>query len=130
MTVSTEIRQRAIALLEKLLESMLDEAVQLLESLRVKADAVREVAVSKLPESALLEIIHRRLPADEQARLDYLRDQNEYGELSDDEYQELLTYEEQMENKNVERLRALMELAKHRNTDLATLNSELKVQKV
>jgi hypothetical protein len=126
MKASTEIRQRAIALLEKLPEAMLDEAVQLLESLRVKADLVREVEVSKPEESALLEIIHRHLPADERRHLNYLRDRDEMGEITDLEHSQLLAYAERLEYLSVERLRALLELAKLRNVNLDTLLSQLK----
>ncbi|MBC6453484.1 MAG: hypothetical protein GDA43_09895 [Hormoscilla sp. SP5CHS1] len=77
-----------------------------------------------LEEKALLEIIQRRLPPAEQTRLEELDDKNEWGELSEAEYNELLAYVERIEHQNVERVAALIELAKIINADLATLMSD------
>ena len=53
MKASTKIRQRAIALLEKLPEAMLDEAIQLLESLRVKANQFTHIKSEERTPNAL-----------------------------------------------------------------------------
>ncbi len=130
MTVSTEIRQTAIALLEKLPEALLEEAVQMLESLHLKADLVKAVEIPNPEESALLEIIHRHLPADQQQHLNYLHDRDEMGEITDLEHSQLLAYAERLEHLSVERLRALLELAKLRNVDLDNLLNQLKSEKI
>lgn len=126
MTASTDIRQRAIELIDKLPQEMLTEAVTLLESLSLKANQVGDETDCNSEEDALLEIIQRYLSLAEQKRLDYLREQNEWGQITETEHTELLAYEERLENRNVERVEALMKLAKIRNTDLATLISERK----
>ena len=126
MTTPTELRQRAIELVDRLPKEMLIEAVDLLESLCLKANQVGDEKPSTPEESALLQIIGRRLPPDDQKRLNDLRDRNEWDELSPAEYNELLAYEERVESLNVERVRALIELAKIRKVDLATLNSEFR----
>ncbi|MFB2979153.1 hypothetical protein [Microseira sp. BLCC-F43] len=126
MTTPTELRQRAIELVDQLPKEMLFEAVDLLESLCLKANQAGDEKPSISEESALLQIIGRRLPADDQKRLDDLRDRNEWGELNPAEYNELLAYEERVESLNVERVRALIELAKIRKVDLATLNGEFR----
>jgi len=53
MKASTEIRQKAIALLERLPEAMLDEAVQLLESLHIKADQFTHIKSEERTSNAL-----------------------------------------------------------------------------
>jgi len=124
MTTPTEIRKKAIELVEKLPKEMLIEAVELLESLRVKAERLRNLDLQKPEESALLEIIDRRLSPQDRLRLDYLREQNEWGELTEAEYNELLAYVEQVESQDTLRVAALIELAKIRKVNLATLSGE------
>ncbi|MCL1464574.1 hypothetical protein [Argonema galeatum] len=128
MTTPTEIRQKAIELVKKLPKEMLFEAVGLLESLRAKAERVRNPEPHNSEESALLEIIQHRLPPQDRLRLDYLRDRAETGEINEVEHSELLSYVERIENKDVERLAALIELAKIKNVDLNTLLDELTSQ--
>jgi hypothetical protein len=128
MTTPTELRQRAIELVDQLPKEMLFEAVDLLESLCLKANQVGDEKPSTSEESALLQIIERRLPPDDQKRLDYLLEGDEIGEITDAENSELLGYAERIENHNVERLGALIELAKMRNVDLETLVNELKLE--
>lgn len=126
MKIPTEIRERAIELVENLPQEMLNEAIDFLESLSKKAEHIKEEDELNAEEYSLIQIIQRRLSIEEQKRLDYLREQNEWSELTEAEYQELLAYEDSLENQKVERLEALMKLAKLRQVDLATLNSQFK----
>jgi hypothetical protein len=126
MKIPTEIRQRAIELVEKLPQEMLSEAIDFLESLSKKAEPLKEEEELTAEESTLMQIIQRRLSPEEQNRLDYLREQNEWSELTEAEYQKLLAYEDLLENQNVERIEALMKLAKIRQVDLESLNSQFK----
>lgn len=128
MTTPTELRQRAIELVDRLPKEMLVEAVELLEFLCLKANQAGEEKPSNPEESVLLQIIGRRLPPDDQKRLNYLVEQDEIGEITDAEHSELLAYAEQIESQNVERLEALIELAKLRNVDLKTLINEFKLE--
>ena len=89
MTAPTEIRQRAIALLEQIPGESLVRAVEFLEALSHEALQASETT-PKASETTLLEIIQRRLPSEEQERLAYLRQRNETEEITDAEHQELL----------------------------------------
>lgn len=120
MTPATDIRRRAIELIEQLSEDRLTAIVQLLEFLSEPS----KFAASNPIELALVEVIQRRLAPNEQKRLEELRKRVEWGELTDMEHEELITYEDQLEQWRVERLEALMELARLRNMDLLTLNRE------
>ncbi|MEH1864600.1 MAG: hypothetical protein V7K69_06225 [Nostoc sp.] len=120
MTPATDIRRRAIELIEQLSEERLTAVVQLLEFLSEPS----KFAVSNPIELALVEVIQRRLAPNEQKRLEELRKRGEWGELTDMEHEELITYEDQLEHWRVERLEALMELARLRNMDLLTLNRQ------
>lgn len=73
----------------------------------------------------LLEAIENHLPEDKQIRLNTLRDRSRWGELSKAEHQELIGYEDLLEQQRVERLKALIELAKLRNIDLMHLNQQV-----
>ena len=76
MTVSREIRQRAITLLEQLPGESLIKAVEFLEILSHHSLQLSEVSKTPNSEAGLLRIIQRRLSAQEQNRLSYLRQQS------------------------------------------------------
>jgi hypothetical protein len=128
-----DIRQRAISLIEQLPQNKLAAVVQLLE---VLSEPTSQSAASA-EEAHLLEIIQRRLSEDEQTRLDELREAQraalegqrcEWGNLTEAEHQELIHYEDRLEQYRVERLEALIKLAKLRNLDLVTLNQQVSAQ--
>ncbi len=121
MPPAPDIRQKAIALIDQLPQDKLMAVVQLLEFL---AEPPQQSTVSA-QEAQLLEVIENHLPEDEQTRLDTLRDRCEWDELSEAEHQELIGYEDLLEQQRVERLEALIELAKIRNIDLMRLNQQV-----
>jgi len=121
MLPATDIRQKAIALIDQLPQDKLMAVVQLLEIL---AEPPQPSTVSA-QEAQLLEVIENHLPEDEQTRLDTLRDRCKWDELSEAEHQELIGYEDLLEQQRVERLEALIELAKLRNIDLMRLNQQV-----
>ncbi|MDF0553928.1 hypothetical protein [Kamptonema sp. UHCC 0994] len=86
MTASIDIHQRAIELIDKLPKEMLTEAVTLLESLSLKANQLGDETALDSEEYALLEIIQRYLSLEEQTRLDYLREQNEWKQITEAEH--------------------------------------------
>lgn len=124
MTTPIEIRQRAIALIEHLPTERLAAVVQLLEFLSEPSQQV----IPSSQEDTLLQTVQRHFSADHQRRLEELRDRCEWAELTEDEHQELIRYEDLLEQQNAERLAALIELAKLRNADLVTLNRQLRTQ--
>jgi len=81
---SSDIRQRAIALLEHLPQSKLEAVVQLLE---VLAEPLPQPFTNS-EESRLIDIIQRQLPEGEAMRLKELRERCKWGELSEAEHQE------------------------------------------
>jgi hypothetical protein len=124
MAVPTEIRKRAIALLEQLPGESLVKAVEFLEALSREALQVSEAPNPQISEAALLQIIQHRLSPEEQDRLAYLRQQNEIGVITDTEHQELLMYVERVEQQDAERAEALIKLAQLRKVDLKVLIKE------
>lgn len=124
MTALTEIRQRAIALLEQLPGESLVKAVEFLESLSAQDSQVSKTTMPENSEGALIQIIQRRLSAEQQDRLNYLRQQNETGEITETEHQELLMYVENIEQQDAERAEALIQLALLRQVDLKVLINE------
>ena len=124
MTAPTEIRQRAIALLEQLPGESLVKAVEFLESLSHQALQVSEIKTYKTRETDLIQIIQRRLSTEQQERLNYLRQQNETEEITETEHQELLIYVELIEKQDAERAEALIQLAQIRGVDLQVLIHE------
>jgi hypothetical protein len=120
MNPPPDLRQRAIALIEQLPTEKLTAITPLLEML---ANPTPPPHSSE--ESRLLETIHHQLPATQRDRITELRDRCEWGNLTEAEHQELIHYEDSLEQQNVERLAALMNLANLRNIDLRTLNHQL-----
>jgi hypothetical protein len=118
MAVATEFRQRAIELLENLPgESLVKAHTAIQASAAAAADLVAT-------ESALLEIIQRRLSPEDQARVTYLRQQNETGVITDIEHHELLVYVDRVEQQDGDRAEALIKLAQMRQVDLKVLVDE------
>ncbi len=124
MTVSREIRIRAIALVEQLPDESLTKALEFLEALSDEASKVSETALVEPEEKALVQIIQHQLSRDDQTRLAYLRQQNEIGEITQTEHQELLAYVDRVESQDVERAEALIQLARIRKVELKTLLKE------
>jgi len=81
---SSDIRQRAIALLEHLPQNKLEAVVQLLE---VLAEPLPQPSANS-EESRLIDIIQWQLSEGEAMRLKELRERCEWGELSEAEHQE------------------------------------------
>lgn len=121
MPPAPDIRQKAIALIDQLPQDKLMAVVQLLEFLAEPP----QLSTVSAQEAQLLEAIENHLPEDEQTRLDTLRDHCEWDELTEAEHQELIGYEDLLEQQRVERLEALIELAKLRNIDLMRLNQQV-----
>ncbi|MEL6261470.1 MAG: hypothetical protein AAFR12_10420 [Cyanobacteria bacterium J06626_6] len=121
MSSSTESRQRAIALIEQLSETRLPAVVQLLELLSSPVE--QQVRIQE--ESRLLKKIEQQLPEAEQAQLDDLRQRCEWEQLTDEEHQALIRYEDHQEQFRVDRLSALIELTKLKGLDLIDLNRTL-----
>ena len=75
-------------------------------------------------EDQLLQVINRRLPYDDQVRIDYFREQNESGEITEVEHQELLAFVLRVENEDAERAAAILQLSQIRNVDPIILITE------
>jgi hypothetical protein len=124
MSAPTDIRQRAIQLIDRLPAKSLLQAVEFLEILFRETNPENNTSSQQLNEDTLVQIIQRRLPPDDRNRLAYLRQQNEYGEITETEHRELLTYVELVEQQDAERAEALIQLAQLRNVALKELLRE------
>jgi len=124
MAISTEIRQKALSLLEQLPQSSLNKAVEYLETLAQNAQQETINLTSLSNETQLIKIIQLHLSSDEQKRLEYLRQQHETGTISNLEHQELLNYVDQIEQQDAQRAEALIQLAQLRQVDLKVIIDE------
>ena len=123
MAPATDIHQKAIALIGQLPQDKLIAVVQLLEFLAQPPQS----STASPQEARLLEVIESHISEQEQIHLNALRDRCEWGELSEAEYQELIGYEDLLEEKRVKRLEALIQLAQIRNIDLIRLNQQIQL---
>ena len=123
MAISTGDRQRVMQLVEQLPDESLGEVVDLLNNL-VRQTRQSQSLISSKSEELLLQVIGRRLLPDDQARLDYLREQNESGDITEVEHQELLDFVARVENEDAERAAAILQLAKIRKVDALSLIKE------
>lgn len=81
-------------------------------------------AVSK-DEAALLQQINKSLPPDVQQRYDTLRAKLSDETITPDEHQELIAFNDRIEEADVERVKALAALAQLRNISITDLMDEL-----
>jgi hypothetical protein len=122
------LRQRLQTLVETLPEASLLQA----ESLLVKLNPAIVTDVGEASrngnrtrqEAPLLAIIQRRLPPQEQARLNTLRQRLTDETITEAEHQELLTFIDPIEQMDAERVAAMIQLAQLRQVDLNTIIQE------
>ncbi len=115
-------RQHAIALLEKLEDDRLPEAIAALAALNQPVN--RAVSAE---EADLIRLINDRLPLAQRQRLELLRGRLEAETLTDEERGELLTLAEAIEIQDAARARAMFELATLRGVDLTLIVQEFRV---
>jgi hypothetical protein len=120
MTTPVNMRQHAQELIEQLPGSSLPQVVTFLEDLCGNIAPTHQ-PLPELQEQALLRAIQHKLAPDEQARLTYLRQQNESETITEPEHQELLEYIDRIEQQDAERAEALIQLAELRKVDLQKL---------
>ena len=112
MAISTGDRQKVMQLVEQLPEESLSEVIELLNNL-LRQTRQSQPLISSSSEEFLLQVIDRRLLPDDQARLDYLREQNESADITEAEHQELLDFVSRVENEDAERAAAILQLAQN-----------------
>jgi hypothetical protein len=120
MTVSSN-RQQAIALLEKLADDRLPDAIAALAALH---QPVRRVELAE--EADLIHLINDRLPLAQRQRLELLRGRLEAETLTEEERAELLEIAEAIEIQDTARARAMFELATLRGMDLTVIVQEFR----
>ncbi len=76
-------------------------------------------------EQVLLSVVEQRLPPDLQARLDTLRAESRHRPLTTSEQTELLQFVQRVEQQDLQRTEALIELAQKRGISLPALLDEL-----
>lgn len=113
-------RQQAIALLEKLGEDRLPDAIAALQALN------QPIRARSSEEANLIRLINYRLPIVQRQRLGVLRGRLEAEVLTDDERGELLELAEAVEIQDAERARAMFELATLRGVDLMVIVQEFR----
>ena len=123
MAISTGDRQKVMQLVEQLPEESLSEVIELLSNL-LRQTRQSQPLISSSSEEFLLQVIDRRLLPDDQARLDYLREQNESGDITEAEHQELLDFVSRVENEDAQRAAAILQLAQIRKVDVLSLIKE------
>jgi hypothetical protein len=114
-------RQQAIALLEKLEDDRLPDAIAALKALNHPVNRTASAA-----EADLIRLINYRLPITQQQRLEVLRDRLEAETLTEEERAELLAMAEVVEMQDAERARAMFELATLRGVDLTVIVQEFR----
>lgn len=128
MTDLLASRQQAITLLEKLPSDRLAQVVALLETLSQHQPSPQSASQSdrsgNLQETSLLDVIYRRLPGEEQARFNQLRQRHEAGTITEAERQDYLALIDRIESQDAERAEALLRLAQVRNVDLSIVLAE------
>jgi hypothetical protein len=118
---SSSNRQQALALLERLEEDRLPDAIAALEALNQPM-----VPVVRPEEADLIGVINHRLPIAQRQRLQILRLRLEAETLTEQERDELLELAEAIEIQDAERAKAMFELATLRGVDLMEIVQEFR----
>jgi hypothetical protein len=118
---SSSNRQQALALLERLEEDRLPDAIAALEALNQPM-----IPVARPEEAALIGVINHRLPIAQRQRLQILRLRLEAETLTEQERDELLELAEAIEIQDAERAKAMFELATLRGVDLIEIVQEFR----
>jgi hypothetical protein len=118
---SSSNRQQALALLERLEEDRLPDAIAALEALNQPM-----IPVARPEEAALIGVINHRLPIAQRQRLQILRLRLEAETLTEQERDELLELAEAIEIQDAERAKAMFELATLRGVDLMKIVQEFR----
>jgi hypothetical protein len=114
-------RQQAIALLEKLEDDRLPDAIAALAALNQPA-----IRAGSTTEADLMRLINDRLPLAQRQRLELLRSRLEAETLTEEERGELLEVAEAIELQDAARARAMFELATLRGVDLTVIVQEFR----
>ena len=107
---------------DALIEAVTQLPSEELEAFLARVNLVRR---RQATEADLLAVIRRSLPAEQQQRLDELRDKLEAETLSEAERTELLGLVERVEAADVERAEALLALAQNRGVSVRRLMQDL-----
>ena len=116
---------------DELLKAVEQLSLPDLEQLMTQVIALR--AQRKAPglstdETELLLKINQGLPIDVQQRFDELVAKRQAENLSSEEYQELVSLTEQIEQSDAQRMQHMVDLARHRGIPLTKLMDELGIQ--
>jgi len=120
--ISTEQLLQAV---ERLPASELDAFVSKVNALRARRAAPR---LSSDETALLLQINRGRLEPEEQARFDALVTRRQDATISPEELQELIQMTDAIEQRDVERLKALRDLARLRSTTVPALMDALGIR--
>ena len=117
--------------LEQLLNHITSLGLQELKKFQEELNRI--IARKKAPplpqkEASLLKVIFKELPKDVLARYDELYAKVQTKEMMDAEHQELLNLVDIVENRDVERLKALVELSQIRGITVDQLMKELQIK--
>jgi hypothetical protein len=118
---SSSNRQQALALLERLEEDRLPDAIAALAALTQPM-----ILVARPEEADLIGVINHRLPIAQRQRLQILRLRLEAEMLTEQERDELLELAEAIEIQDAERAKAMFELATLRGVDLMEIVQEFR----
>ncbi len=114
------LRQR----LQTLVETLPEESLLQAESLLIQLNLSTALADQSSQEAPLLAIIQRRLPPQEQARLNTLRQRLADETITETEHQELIAFIDPIEQMDADRVEAMIQLAQLRKVDLNTIIQE------
>jgi len=117
---STQLVQAAEQLSPEELERFADEVAAL--------RARRKAPLLTPDESTLFALINRSLAEADRRRLEELGRQRSDETLTPDEHRELLTLQQRLEARHVDRMRALAQLAELRGVTLTTVMDQLGIQ--
>ncbi len=124
MTSSSEIQQKILALVDQLAGSVSPEMISFLDYLSCNTTPATDRILDETDEGILIHIIRSQLPPGDQERMTYLHEKKEAIGFDDQEQQEFLRYLQQLQQADIDRLAAMIQLARLRRVPLKTVIAE------
>lgn len=124
MTSSSDTQQKILALVDKLAGSASPEMISFLDYLSCKTTPATDRILDETDEGVLIHIIRSQLPPADQERMTYLHEKKEAIGFDAVEQQEFLSYLQRLEEADVDRLAAMIQISRLRQVPLKTVIAE------
>lgn len=122
--MTSETQQKILDLVDQLAGSVSPEMISFLDYLSCNTTPATDQILDETNEGILIHIIRSQLPPADQERMTYLHEKQEAIGFDGEEHQEFLQYLQRLQRADIDRLAAMIQLARLRQIPLKTVIAE------